>query len=1659
MAEIKNSFLRSKMNKDLDDRLIPNGEYRDALNISVGKSESDDIGSLENILGNTLITNFGFTGLQVMGYYADEANSRFFVFLTDSAQTRLDLPNPSTGTGSNCHICTWSLATGPVTLVSGYFLNFSTAFPMTGVSLVENLLFFTDNRNQPRKINVNKSLGYYTKENHISVAKYNPYTPISLLKRIKTTAISNAANPLNSTDTTTTAAVASTLIEGDNIIIGRNDALTAYGAGVIKIQFLDGTTVATSGTGDAFLNSIGTASGPVGQTFQTYTADVNTTIPINTQFKFVAPIDLTKIIVADAAGIEVGMQVVSISSVGTEKIKANQFVFVTAISGTTISLSSSGVVALNDILYFLISTMTNKADEENWPGDPDYLEDKFIRLSYRFQFDDGEYSIIAPFTQIAYIPKQKGYYINGDEEAAYRSTILSWMENKIDNIIAQIEFPDLLSNCTPTDSSNYKISNLEILYKESDGIAIKVLDDINFADAVGGWENTSTTNIYSYNYQSRKPYKTLPTGQTTRVYDKVPTRALTQEIAGNRVIYANYRDKYTPPSSLGYEVAVTEKQDNGLSDSWIEYPNHSLKQNRNYQVGFILADKFGRQSDVILSNINTTTSVLGNITYRGSTIYSPYNSSTLESVVKDWFGDALAVVVRNSIQSGLNNSPNSNFTEPGLYAIPLNNDAQGFNIAGNSTTFPTTKQYRFTLNTTVNTGQNIPLEGSYLRGEFVDYVEVTSVVAPVGAITYYEITCNGDINQDFYSSTIPAITPDPKFAYTINERGWYSYKVVVKQQEQDYYNVYLPGILNGYPQQPDRVIVTGQTTSTAINDVNLSITPGSVKIGAGQEISGIGISGVPTIVQANPAGSVVNFIMSSAQVLPTVGTALTFTQPVDYGLFPINEDGKTANIVLINDNINKIPRDLTEVGPDQKQFRSSVQLYGRVQNTATGNVQYFPETNTDTAVSISTANDSGMTTDSLNAIGQANLYQFDSNPLIARMSTNNNIGVTSETMIPHLAIYETDPIDSVLDIFWESTTVGLISDLNSDVVTDSVGPAQTSSFTLALNESYQAGTAVSTEFTVQTVAGVNLNNMSGVLTCTDLNGDPQNSVFDLILQSNTAGQGSKFKIFLVSSLVFNYESPQTNVYNISMTFTDSDGVSTPPVSRGISLVNIKPTITTAVANVIPTITLQQNFIGNIVKSDGTNIIKAVNGTALTASVTSEIKYTAISTNSGMTYFEVAPLTGVLSRTSVAIPLGTYVLTVTAQDAWNEATNLFAVGAGLTTSSLKSDTATLTIIVGTTPVNDGVTGPCIDSSNVFMSAGTYRTTEQTNSPPNNIDGCWYLSSSTLTRNNLPDPWINASNISTQTGAPGLNGNAVRLGGANGFSAKALEKGTVVFTFNLCQKYNSTQTSGLTNLEASLNSLRIYHKATGAPQTAWVIATDINGRNISGPDLGGYLISNSTINTSKYLQLVFAFDTPGEYAIIASNLGTYETSSPPDQFSQPQMWVTSNDLNFTNCVIVPDSNLGGVPGAGTNYASTATPKSYRYYINPTPSNTFTCGSTATASGNNYAQVPYPEYVTQFYDSAALTQVLTPSNWTTTDSFYNFNVFTFSMPASVGLMPEYSIYKFSTQLTNDSTFKIGSIVDQTGAPNVLNCNPPSSGNGPYSKPTVRSNDSNYR
>jgi len=53
MPELKRTFTGGRMEKDLDERIVPNGQYREALNIGVATSEDSDVGADQNILGNT----------------------------------------------------------------------------------------------------------------------------------------------------------------------------------------------------------------------------------------------------------------------------------------------------------------------------------------------------------------------------------------------------------------------------------------------------------------------------------------------------------------------------------------------------------------------------------------------------------------------------------------------------------------------------------------------------------------------------------------------------------------------------------------------------------------------------------------------------------------------------------------------------------------------------------------------------------------------------------------------------------------------------------------------------------------------------------------------------------------------------------------------------------------------------------------------------------------------------------------------------------------------------------------------------------------------------------------------------------------------------------------------------------------------------------------------------------------------------------------------------------------------------------------------------------------------------------------------------------------------------------------------------------------------
>ena len=53
--KIERSFVRGRMNKSVDERLLPQGEYVDAMNIRLGSTEESEVGAIENARGNELI--------------------------------------------------------------------------------------------------------------------------------------------------------------------------------------------------------------------------------------------------------------------------------------------------------------------------------------------------------------------------------------------------------------------------------------------------------------------------------------------------------------------------------------------------------------------------------------------------------------------------------------------------------------------------------------------------------------------------------------------------------------------------------------------------------------------------------------------------------------------------------------------------------------------------------------------------------------------------------------------------------------------------------------------------------------------------------------------------------------------------------------------------------------------------------------------------------------------------------------------------------------------------------------------------------------------------------------------------------------------------------------------------------------------------------------------------------------------------------------------------------------------------------------------------------------------------------------------------------------------------------------------------------------------
>jgi hypothetical protein len=227
MPEFNRNFAQGKMNKDLDERLVPAGQYRDAMNVQVSTSDGSNVGSLENILGNVelstnLIPEGGYcvgsivdnevnciyylvagnefthaggnkiTKNYIVKYDIDENNFTFvfvdiYRVITDvvSANTVsapvFATPAPAVQVSSTAGIRPGMkvggyeiknvvgndlmhgvdgavIALGQQTVTNKSVLGFNKLTDITAINIVEDLLMYTDDINEPKTINIKRSI-------------------------------------------------------------------------------------------------------------------------------------------------------------------------------------------------------------------------------------------------------------------------------------------------------------------------------------------------------------------------------------------------------------------------------------------------------------------------------------------------------------------------------------------------------------------------------------------------------------------------------------------------------------------------------------------------------------------------------------------------------------------------------------------------------------------------------------------------------------------------------------------------------------------------------------------------------------------------------------------------------------------------------------------------------------------------------------------------------------------------------------------------------------------------------------------------------------------------------------------------------------------------------------------------------------------------------------------------------------------------------------------------------------------------------------------------------------------------------------------------------------------------------------------------------------
>ena len=225
-------------------------------------------------------------------------------------------------------------------------------------------------------------------------------------------------------------------------------------------------------------------------------------------------------------------------------------------------------------LYAPALTLGDTGNEEN------NIREKFLSISYRYKYLDGEYSALSPYSPFGFKAKAFDY--------DYSTQVNESMVNNFNQITIGFN----------TGSS--LVTDIELVFKESGNNNLYVIEQFNKADK--SWaDNTVQTAVFENN----KIYRVLPEKELYRLYDNVPLLAKAIAVINNRIVFGNYVENYNLVDALSAKVVpdITASLINTAITLGVS--TNSLKSIRDYEVAIAYFDTYGRGTTPLTSDGNT----------------------------------------------------------------------------------------------------------------------------------------------------------------------------------------------------------------------------------------------------------------------------------------------------------------------------------------------------------------------------------------------------------------------------------------------------------------------------------------------------------------------------------------------------------------------------------------------------------------------------------------------------------------------------------------------------------------------------------------------------------------------------------------------------------------------------------------------------------------------------------------------------------------------------------------------------------------------------------------------------------------------------------------------------------------------------------------------